>query len=134
MFKELKEAEGINAKLTAEAKGLSNLVASANGNINGLVQCLIVQKDMLPRLIEEQSKGIQGLNPKINIWNTSSTGKASSAIEDFFKTTIPLFEQIKDQTGKDLLSSIGIKKAIEEYNNGEPQKNEYNQGLPHNNS
>ena len=123
---------------------------------------------MLPRLIEEQSKGLQGLNPKINIWNTGGGqgGKISSVLDEFFKTGIPMMEQIRDQTGKDILGSLGIntspssckgpnsgkcsdphlrkdgkwcKECIEDYNNGKPQKNEYNNeynnyGLPHNNS
>jgi len=107
LFSKLKEAEGIKAKLSAEAEGLNSLVNSANGNINGLVQCLIVQKDMLPKLIEEQAKGIQGLNPKINIWNTGTqNNKIGSILDDFFKTSIPLFDQIKDQTGTDIMKLL----------------------------
>ncbi len=108
----LKEAESIKAVLNAQAEGISSLIGAVGGDTDGLVKVLLTQRDMFPKIIEEYSKGLQGLSPKINIWNTSSEGKASSAIEDFFKIGIPLLDQIKDQTGKDILGSLGIKNKI----------------------
>jgi len=144
LFSKLKAAEGIKAKLVAEANGLNCLVQAANGNIAGLVHYQIIQKDMLPKLIEEQSKGLQGLNPKINIWNTGGgpSGKISTVLDEFFKTGIPMMEQIKDQTGKDILEALGIKSPItgykefnKEFNEDiKTQKNECTNCLPHNNS
>jgi flotillin len=111
----LKEAEGIRALRKAEADGLTSLVQAVGGDTDGLVKVLMTQRDMFPRLIEEQAKGLQGLNPKINIWNTSGGDKGgvsgvSSIINDFFRTGVPLLEQIKDQTGHDILAAAGIKK------------------------
>jgi flotillin len=112
----LKEAEGIKALRKAEAEGLLALVSAVDGNTDGLVKVLLTQKDMFPKLIEEQAKGLQGLNPKINIWNTGSgpgsNNGINSTLQDFFKTGIPLLDQIRDQTGKDILGSLGIKDMI----------------------
>ncbi len=107
----LKEAEGIRALRKAEAEGLTALMEAVGGNSDGLVKVLLTQRDMFPKLIEEHAKGLQNLNPKINIWNTSNEKSAINGIlNDFFKTGIPLFEQIKDQSGHDILGSLGIKK------------------------
>lgn len=107
----LKEAEGIRALRKAEADGLMSLINAVNGDTDGLVKVLMTQKDMFPKLIEEQAKGLIGLNPKINIWNTGNGNKTSSVIEDFFKIGIPLLDQIKDQTNHDILAAAGIKKT-----------------------
>jgi flotillin len=110
----LKEALGIKALRMAEAEGLTALVGAVGGDTDGLVKVLLTQRDMFPRLIEEQAKGLVGLNPKINIWNTGGSDNKSGVsgiINDFFRTGIPLFEQIKDQTGHDILSAAGIKKT-----------------------
>lgn len=106
----LKEAEGIKAIRKAEAEGLSDLLFAAQGDITGLVQYSLVQKEMLPKLVAEQAKGLQGLNPKINIWNTPKpeNNSVGNALGNFLQTSLPWFSQIKDQTGRDFLTAAGI--------------------------
>jgi len=86
------------------------MVVAANGNIPGLVQYLLVQNGMLPKVVAEQAKGLQNLNPRINVWNTQKQdqGSVENVLNNLVQGCMPLFSQVKDQTGRDFLSSLGV--------------------------
>ena len=110
LYAKQKEAEGIRATLDAQASGLQQLVSSAGG-IDGLNKYLLVERNILPQLAQKQAMALQGMNPRVNVWSTSSdnSGTLSNTLTDLFKTGMPLFEGIKDQTGYDFLDSINVK-------------------------
>ena len=105
-----KEAEGNLALAEAQAIGLRRLIESA-GSVESLVQYELINKNVLPQLAAEQAKAVLGMQPNISIWNTGNNDStASSALTDLFKTGMPLFDGIKQQTGIDFLKSVGVQK------------------------
>jgi flotillin len=108
------EAQGILEIRRAEAEGLHSLI-EASGSVDALTKYMMIRDNLLPQLAKEQAQGIKGLNPKISIWNTSGNGQnnLSNTLTDFFKTGMPLFDSIKQQTGLDFMKSAGV--VIDEY-------------------
>lgn len=93
-----KEAEGI--KETAKAYGeLANVL----GGPQGLMQYLMLQNNTYEKLALANAKAINGLQPKINVWNTGSGGEGAAdptaPIRNLFQTLPPLLSTIQDQTG-----------------------------------
>ena len=109
LFSKNQEALGIKALKMAEAEGLEYLIKSA-GNADSLNKYLMIRDNMLPKLAEKQAMALRGLNPKISVWNTSGSSdkNTASVITDLFKTGMPLFDGIKEQTGYDFLKNIGV--------------------------
>jgi len=120
------EAQGILALRQAEADGLARLIESA-GDVDGLNRYVMIRDNLLPSLAEQQAKAMQGLNPRISIWNTgsnagsntgsngSNTGSNGSnfsqILTDMFRTGMPLFDGIKQQTGYDFMKSLGVQQS-----------------------
>ena len=110
LYGDQKEAEGIAAKKQAESEGLRKLIEAAGG-VESLVKYLLVDQRQLPELFEQQAKAVHGMQPKVSVWNTGAhNGSLSNTLTDVFKAGIPLFEEIKMQTGYDFLGSAGVKK------------------------
>jgi flotillin len=109
LYSEQARANSILALRQAEAEGLQKLV-QASGDINGLAQYMMVRDGVLQQLAKENSNALQGLQPKINVWNTNSGENSNSSFSDtvsnMMRTMIPLASNIKDQTGIDLLHII----------------------------
>ncbi len=65
---------------------------------------------MLQQLAGEYAKAINGLEPKINIWNTSGDkgdkNDFADTITSLLGKGIPLLSNIKDQTGIDFLKDF----------------------------
>jgi len=109
------EAQGILALRQAEADGLSRLIASA-GDVDGLNRYVMIRDNLLPVLAEQQAKAMQGLNPRISVWNTGSNSTGSNfsqIVGDVFRTGMPLFDGIKQQTGYDFMQSLGVKQTTD---------------------
>lgn len=108
------EAIGTRAMLKAQADGLNDMINSAGGSIDLLNKYIMVRDGVLPELAQKQANAIQGLAPKINIWHTgggdNSDKNFSGVVSDLFKTSMPLFEGIKDQTGYDFMKTLNINK------------------------
>jgi len=111
LYTKQKEAEGILAERSAEAEGLRSLVQSAGGDIDSLNKYTMVRDGMLPELAGKQAEALKGMKPTVTVWNTggSQNGKLSDVVTDLFKTGMPLFDGIKQQTGYDFLA--GVSKA-----------------------
>jgi len=71
LYARQKEAEGINAIYEAQYQGFSKL-REAFGGEDTLMKFLMLEKGLFQDLANANANAIQGLNPKINIWNTSS--------------------------------------------------------------
>lgn len=110
LYAKQQEANGIKAIRGAEAEGLRMLVNSVGGDIDNLNRYIMVRDNILPELAEKQASALKGLNPRINVWNTGNqeNGNLSGVITDVFKTSMPLFDGIKGQTGYDFLKSMGV--------------------------
>ncbi|KAL9105171.1 MAG: hypothetical protein Q9227_009595 [Pyrenula ochraceoflavens] len=92
-----KEAEGISA--VAEAyRGMADVM----GGPQGLLQYLMLQTNTYEKLALANGKAINGLQPKITVWNTGAAGDAadsSAPIRNLFQSLPPLLSTINEQTG-----------------------------------
>lgn len=93
-----KEAAGI----TETAKAYGEL-AKVLGGPQGLMQYLMLQNNTHEKLALANAKALNGLQPKINVWNTGSAGAEgadpTAPIRNLFQTLPPLLSTINDQTG-----------------------------------
>jgi len=72
LYAKEKEAEGINAVYQAQYEGFLKL-REAFGSEETLMKFLMLEKGLFQELAHTNAKAIQGLNPKINIWNTGTS-------------------------------------------------------------
>lgn len=94
-----REAEG----MVEMAKGYAAL-ANVMGGPEGLMQFLMIERGVYGELANANAKAIQGLQPKITVWNTATSGEGgmadpTAAIRNIFQALPPLFQTIGDQTG-----------------------------------
>lgn len=92
----------------AEAYGS---LAQVMGGPGGLLQYLMLQDNTFERLARANAHAIQGLQPKITVWNTGADGSGSGSgsgagqdaitapIRNIFQALPPLLSTIHDQTG-----------------------------------
>lgn len=97
----LKEAEGMNAIFEAQSQGINKLISSFGGNTQALVTYMMLEKDQFTKLADASAKAIQGLNPKITVWNTGN-GNTYDSIHNLGKSIVPMLDTIKEQTGYQL--------------------------------
>src|ERR1051325_7766632 len=67
-----KEAEGVLALYNAQAEGIRKVMEAFGGDSNAAIQYLRLERDLFPKLAKENAAAIQGLNPKITVWNTNN--------------------------------------------------------------
>lgn len=92
-----KEAEGITA--IAEAyRGMADVM----GGPQGLIQYLMLQSNTYESLAHANAKAINGLQPKITVWNTGTEGAGSDSgapIRNLLQSLPPMLSTINEQTG-----------------------------------
>ena len=94
-----READGLTEMAKAYGQ-LSNVL----GGPQGLMQYLMLQSGQYEKLALANAKAINGLQPKINVWNTGSMGGEGAAdptapIRNLFQCLPPMLSTIQDQTG-----------------------------------
>jgi flotillin len=77
LYAKEKEANGINAVYQAQHEGFLKL-KDAFGSDEMLMRFLMLEKGLFLELAQANASAIQGLNPKINIWNTGTTSSEFS--------------------------------------------------------
>lgn len=118
-----REAEG----LTAVAKAYGDL-ANVLGGPQGLMQYLMLQNNTYEKLAQANAKAIQGLQPKINVWNTGAAGgdgavaDPTAPIRNLFQSLPPLLSTIHDQTGMQPPTWLAQMPANAQNVNGVPSK------------
>ncbi|CAG8675882.1 10850_t:CDS:2, partial [Dentiscutata erythropus] len=70
LYRKQKEAEGLLAVYNAQAEGIKNLMQAFGGDRQAAIQYLMIEKGIYQQLAKENAQAIQGLNPKITVWNT----------------------------------------------------------------
>ena len=104
-FAKMKEAEASYLAQKKEAEGLMEMskaygaLADVMGGPQGLMQFLMLQNNTYEKLAAQNAKAINGLQPKINVWNTGNQeGVDSTApIRNLFQSLPPLLSTIQDQ-------------------------------------
>ena len=109
-YRKTKEAEAAFLAKKKEAEGISEManaygqLANVLGGPDGLMRYLMIQDGTYEKLARANAQAINGLQPKINIWNTGAQGEGSTAdasapIRNLFQALPPLLSTINDQTG-----------------------------------
>ncbi|KAJ0124817.1 flotillin domain-containing protein [Diaporthe amygdali] len=98
---QMKEAEGLTAMASAYGQ-----MAQAFGGPAGLLQYMMIEKGTYVELANANAHAVQGMQPKISVWNTGSqaggeTGSSSSidTMRNVYQMLPPLMQTINDQTG-----------------------------------
>ena len=103
-----REAEASFVAQKKEAEGLMEMakaygaMADVMGGPQGLMQYLMLQNNTFEKLAAQNAKAIQGLQPKINVWNTGNQDgsvDSTAPIRNLFQSLPPLLSTIQDQTG-----------------------------------
>lgn len=97
LYAKQKEAEGITAVAQAY-KGMAEVM----GGPQGLLQYMMLQNDTYEKLALANAKAIEGLRPRITVWNTgenSAGADPTAPIRNIFQSLPPLLSTIHDQTG-----------------------------------
>lgn len=93
-----KEAEGISEL----AKAYSNM-SSVLGGPQGLLQYMMLQNNTYEKLAKANAQAINGLQPKITVWNTGdsagSSADSTAPIRNILQSLPPLLSTINEQTG-----------------------------------
>lgn len=100
-YSEKKKAEAIELTLQAQANGLRMIYESC-GRHPALTQFyLALNANLYPELAKQSAEAVRGLNPKINIWNTSGdSDKNSDTMQPILKMVqsfAPLMEGLQTQ-------------------------------------
>ncbi|OJD37221.1 flotillin domain-containing protein [Diplodia corticola] len=108
-YAQTKEAEAAFIARQREAEGLKEMAAAYGelakvlGGPPGLLQYMMLQTGTYENLARENARAINGLQPKINVWNTGAQGEAAAdptaPIRNLFQSLPPLLSTINDQTG-----------------------------------
>jgi flotillin len=76
-------------------------LAGVLGGPSGLLHWMMLERGTYEKMAAENAKAVNGMQPKINIWNTGNQeGVDSTApLRNLFQTLPPLLETIQQQTG-----------------------------------
>jgi flotillin len=76
-------------------------MADVLGGPSGLLQYMMLERGTYEHMANANAKAINGLQPKINVWNTGSGSEVDSTapIRNLFQALPPLLSTIQDQTG-----------------------------------
>ncbi|KAK5058899.1 hypothetical protein LTR84_011163 [Exophiala bonariae] len=110
--RQMKEADAMyHAKMReaeatkAQAEAFKSL-ADAFGGPQGLLTYMMLKENTYEKLALANAKAVQGLQPKITVWNTGSDGNGGGAeaagiapIKNLMQSLPPLFSTIQEQTG-----------------------------------
>ncbi|KAI0531536.1 hypothetical protein GGR58DRAFT_493313 [Xylaria digitata] len=102
--KQLKEAEGIVAMADAYAR-----LGQAFGGPDNLLRYMMIEKGTYIALAKANAAAVQGMQPKISVWNTGAEGSGSggsggsqdstATMRNIYQLLPPLMSTIHDQTG-----------------------------------
>lgn len=106
-----KEAEAAATSKKLEAEAVTEMakayqeLAKAFGGSDGLLKYLMIERGVYSDLAKQSAAAVQGLQPKINVWNTGGGGEGSSAgdpmapIRGLFTGLPPMLAAVHEQTG-----------------------------------
>lgn len=99
-----KEAEGLKAMAETQGTYLSSLLGALGGNYTALRDYIMITGGIYQQLAKSNAEAIQGLKPKISIWNNADARGDSDAnsmedIAKIYKMLPPLLKTVQNQTG-----------------------------------
>ncbi|EXJ56493.1 hypothetical protein A1O7_06837 [Cladophialophora yegresii CBS 114405] len=97
----MREAEATQAQAQAY-----KALAEAFGGPQGLLQYMMLKENTFEKLASANAKAIQGLQPKITVWNTGADGgdgvgmnQGIAPIKNIMQSLPPLLSTVQEQTG-----------------------------------
>jgi len=97
----MREAEATQAQAQAY-----KALAEAFGGPQGLLQYMMLKENTYEKLALANAKAIQGLQPKITVWNTGGDGEGAGGmgqgiapIKNIMQSLPPLLSTVQEQTG-----------------------------------
>ncbi|KAK9130544.1 hypothetical protein Sjap_011031 [Stephania japonica] len=102
LYAKKKEAEGLVALAEAQGKYLTKLLEALGGNYGALRDYLMINGGMYQEIAKTNAEAIQGLQPKISIWNNGDQMGEGGAMKDMagvYKMLPPLLNAVHEQTG-----------------------------------
>jgi len=100
-YREKKKAEAVQLLLESQANGLQKIYQSCGGNASLTQFYLALNANLYPELARESANAVQGLNPKINVWNTSGDSNSNAdtmkPIIKMVQSFSPLLEGLQTQ-------------------------------------
>lgn len=88
-FAKQKEADGLKAVYLAQSDGINQLLTSFKNDQQALMQYIMVENNLYEKIAEANAKGLQGLNPKITMFN-ASTDTSNNPLNDLIKMGMPV--------------------------------------------
>jgi flotillin len=100
LYFQQKNAEGIQAIYESQAKGLQQMLNSLNGDTSVLLKIRGIDTKLYETLAKEASNAVQGMQPKINIWNTGnqSDKSISNILSGIVSGIPPMLDALQSQT------------------------------------
>lgn len=76
-------------------------LAGVLGGPSGLLHWMMLERGTYEKMAAENARAVNGMQPKINIWNTGNQEgvDAAAPLRNLFQTLPPLLETIQQQTG-----------------------------------
>ncbi len=87
-FAKQKEADGLKAVYLAQSDGINQLLTSFKNDQQALMQYIMVENNLYEKIAEANAKGLQGLNPKITMFNASTD--STNPLNDLIKMGMPV--------------------------------------------
>jgi len=111
IYEKTKQAQATETLYNSQAKGIEALRKAFGNDNNTLLAYMMIQNNQFVEIAKQSAQAINGLNPKITIWNTGDNNKngnmsATDLIKDITKCIPPLFGTIQEQTGIKIFPSI----------------------------
>lgn len=122
LFAEMKRAEGVQRMAEAKAAGMAAMLKAAGGNMELAKFYLGLQSGLFVDMAAQTAAAIQGLNPKINVWNTGAAGEGGAdtmaPLRNLFMGMPPMLDALAQQTNVQLPSFLPQVKAQQPTNGG----------------
>lgn len=97
LYKQQKEAEGLQYLMDSQSNGLNKIMLSCQSNPH-LVMFYLGKDGLLKDVVNSQANAVAGMQPKVNIWNTGPDASIDT-ISKTIQNMVPLASGILNQTG-----------------------------------
>ncbi|KAK9788452.1 hypothetical protein WJX73_007874 [Symbiochloris irregularis] len=104
LIADLKAAEGLKARAQAQAAGLAAIVEAAGGSLELAKFYMALDRGLFVDLARQTAAAVQGLSPKLNIWNTGAASPEAGAangmapLHGLFQSLPPMLDALQQQT------------------------------------
>jgi len=103
---EQKRSQGDLAVATAKAEGIHRLLEAYGGRPQDLILGEFFKSGILTELSQAHASALQGLQPKISVWNTGADADVGKTIRNVAQSVVPVLDSLQHQTGIDFAAIL----------------------------